>query len=288
MKRPMTIAILCGIVTALCVALYLNSLEYTYRKGAQKMKVLVAKQYIGQGEMIDASMVEERAVPKEYIQPRAIAAIKELTGPEGRPVFMAVVPVEKGEQLAAARLATIGTDTGIASLIPDEHRAITLLCDLQLVNGIIRPGNRVDTIGVFSYEDADRNPREGAFTVLQGSLVLAVGRSVLGMGRPGLNDRAKEPVPDESLVPVSLSVTPEEAVKVTLAAEKGTIRFALRPVGDTVIQDIRGIKLQDIARDMNVTVRQVPQTEPRKPADSPEARQKQREVMDLLKKYQSR
>ncbi len=114
MKKPLLFAAMFGIMAALFATLYLNSLETTYKQGAQKVKVLVAKDYIDQGTLLDESAVEEKLVPKEYIQPKAISQVKELFSSDGKKIYMAIVPFEAGEQITATKLSLLGIDTGMS------------------------------------------------------------------------------------------------------------------------------------------------------------------------------
>ena len=118
MNRSVVVACLGGVAAALSAGLYLNSLEATYRQGAQRVPALVARQYIEQGTMLDASLVEETRVPKQYVQPKALQSVKELAGAGGQRMFMTLLPVEKGEQIVTTKLSPLGMETGISSIVP--------------------------------------------------------------------------------------------------------------------------------------------------------------------------
>ena len=124
MKKPLIVAVVIGLFAAIFVAAFLNSLETKYRKGAQKVSVLVAKEYLEQGTMLDETLVETRSVPKEYLQPKALMTVKDLADADGRQLFMTQVPVEKGEQVVTTKLFMLGADTGISAVIPTDRRAV--------------------------------------------------------------------------------------------------------------------------------------------------------------------
>ncbi|MCX5777849.1 MAG: Flp pilus assembly protein CpaB [Elusimicrobia bacterium] len=292
MKRSLMIAIVCGILTALFVGLYLVNLETAYKNGTQKVVVLLAKNYIDQGTMLDESMVEEKTVPKDYLQPRAVQSLKELTAKDGRRMFMALVPIEKGEQIITTKLSLLGEETGISSIIPTDRRAVTVLLDNEMVNGIVKPGNRVDVISIFQGEDKDRHASEGAYTVLQNVLVLAAGKNMLGMSKVvGAGNKNREtPEMDMGKVAVSFSVTPVEAEIMILATERGTVRLSLRPTGDDKLREVKAMKMQDIAREMTITMKNQSAGDVSTASrESTEAvRIKQQEAIALLKKYQQK
>lgn len=290
MKKPLILAALCGLLAALFTGLYLTSLENRYKKGAESVKVLVARQYIDQGTMLDTESVEERAVPKAYLQPKALRVLKELTGSDGRKIFMATAPIEKGEQIMTTKLSMLGMDTGISAVIPSAHRSVTLTFNSELVNGIVKPGNRVDIIGIFQYEDKGNQVQETAITVLQNILVLAVGDTVLGAFTPAATTadgrQQASDFADSGSVPLSLCVTPAEAEALTLSAERGNIRFALRPTGDENTYPSSGTRIKDLCRDISSTVKSAENNQAASSvAYAQEIQKKQKEVLELLKKY---
>lgn len=294
MKKPLVIAGILGVVAALFIAMYLNSLESAYKKGAQKVKVLVAKQYLDQATMLDDTLVEEKTVPKEYLQPRAVQTVKDLTDSDGRRLFMTVVPVEIGEQIVTTKLYMLGLDTGISAVIPNDRRAITMVFDKEAISGVVKPGNRVDVIAIFEYEGKDKLRQEVATTILQNVLVISVGKSVLGAVKPVMTskkDMEKAAIMEsaESRIPVSLAVSPSEAEILSLASEKGTIKFSLRSPGDDKIYLTAGTKMQDIFKEISATAKGRSAEKTILPdAYIKEMQRKQQEAADLLKKYQKK
>lgn len=217
MKKELTAAAALAAAACVMTLVYLRALEAKYKKGFEQVRVLSAKQYIDQGVILDQSMVEEAFVPRSYVQPRAVRSAAELVNAEGKRVFMTIVPVEKGEQLVATKLFMLGLETGLSAVVPSGKRAVTLLCDRGSTAGILKPGNRVDVVGVFEQSSA---------VILQNALVLSVDKLVFGSDSPPGGEAS------EGRVPVSLAVTPQEAVLLALAGEKGVVRFALRGMGD--------------------------------------------------------
>lgn len=289
MKRTMAIALLCGIVSALLSALYLNSLETNYRKGAQKEAVLTAKRYIDQGATISPDLLEERSIPKEYIQPRAVQSFKEISDKEGRPIYIAVVPVERGEQMLITKLSMLGVDTGISSVIPTGKRAVTLSFDADEVLGLIKPGNRTDLIGIFSYRDNRGQEQEESVQILQNVLVLSVGKSILGSAAESRKDANAAAATSEAKLPVSFAVSPDEAQALTLASEKSRIRLSLRPVGDDSISDTGSMKLSGMLKDIG-SVSGAGTNVNNEVTDEyiRDIQKKQKEAMEILRKYQKR
>lgn len=291
MKKPVLIAAVFGIMAALFTMLYFNSLETTYKKGAEKVKVLVAKDYIDQGALLDETLVDEKLVPKEFIQPKAVSLVKELYSSEGRKIYMAIVPFEKGEQITTTKLSLLGIDTGMSAVIPSQKRSMTLLLDSSIISGIIKPGNRVDIIGILQYEDIKGQTQEAAFTVLQNILVLATGNTILGAVAQEVKQSDKTGVKaviqdtqTSGSLPVSVAVLPKEAEALALVAEKGVIKLSLRPTGDDTIVESQGTNMKDFCKEISQTSKNsgAPQVSAEK---AKEIQKNQKEVLELLKKY---
>lgn len=281
MKKPLLIAVSTGVLAFLFMALYLTSIETKYKSGSQMVKVLVAKEYINQGSMIELSMVEERQIPKDYVQPKTIQSIKDLLNGEGSPVFMTIVPVEKGEQVLTTKLSMLGVDTGISAIIPSGKRAFTHA--FSGISGIVKPGNKVDIVAVMDAVTKDSGRQQISRTILQNVLVLAVGKDVLGAVKKD-KDKLNAFVPEDagSQVSVSFALTPQEGEILSLAAENGKIFIALRSMGDNSTVESSEAKFGNISKDMSNAV---------KPADAGSAdylkaiQKQQGEAMALLKKY---
>ena len=165
------------------------------------------------------------------IEPRHVAAIQMLadTAPDG--AFKDVAAIEgkialtemvKGEILLAARFADQGAGSTLAAVVGDNMRAVSVrVNDVVGVGGFLLPGNRVDVVA--AYRDRQDTLSE---TVVQNVKVLAVDQSAA-------NDK-NEPVVVRA---VTLEVTPEDAEKLILAEQRGSIQLALRnPLDDTITE----------------------------------------------------
>lgn len=289
MKKPLLVSLLCGLLAALFAFMYFSGIEKKYSNSAQKVSVLCANKYIDQGVILDGSMFEEALVPKDYIQPRALGSVKELYSSDGRKLFMSVVPIEKGEQLILTKLYTVGLETGLSSIIPTGKRAVTLYPNEEGLADRIKPGNRVDVITVFDFEDKAGKLQQAAATILQNTLVLSVDKAYLGSAQKNQKEQSgsfSESTPVRSAV--CLSVLPQEAELLALCSEKSVIKFSLRPVSEESIVPTGGAKIQNILDGVSASVQKSPVV-PTQPLDSvamAELQKKQRETLELLKKYQ--
>jgi len=156
------------------------------------------------------------------IEARHVAVIQMLpdTAPEG--AFPSAAAVEgkialaeimKGEILMAKRLAGQGQGSTLAAVVGENMRAVSVrVNDVVGVAGFLLPGNRVDVVAAYR-EGSDTHSE----TVVQNVKVLAVDQTAA-------SDK-NEPVVVRA---VTLEVTPEEAEKLVLAEQRGSIQLALR------------------------------------------------------------
>lgn len=284
-KLQILLPILLAGFAGLLVAGYLNDLKKTYKRGAEEAVVLVAKNYIEKGTMISADMVEELKIPAQYIQPKALTSKADLVNKEGNLAYMSIVPVVEKEQLVTTKLAPLGFETGVSAVIPTDMRSVIVAADGPEVVGIIRPGSRVDVLVSLDYEQGGKRMQE-AVTLLQHVQVLAVGRRIVGSVDPratkqgGMGAITAEEDLGTGRVPVSLSVTPQEAELLALAKTKGQVILILRGIGDEKIFKLPGIELSKLAD----RVKDVVRPSPKSPAELAEERKK-REIEQILRRY---
>jgi pilus assembly protein CpaB len=125
-------------------------------------------------------------------------------------------PLGKGQPILDDDLSAAGSDTGLASRIPDGMRAVALRSDEVVgVGGFLVPGSHLDVLATFhSGSSAD----SVTALVLQNAVVLAAGHQL-------------EPDPTgkkSDVTVVTLLLTPEQAERAVLASNQGAIHFVLR------------------------------------------------------------
>ena len=210
---------------------YISKKETLLQGDYEKISVLVSKKNIPKDYKLDETMVEFELIPKKYVQPKALHQIDEILGQiSGSTIF-------KGEQIIATKLLSI-EDAGLAFKIPKNFRAFAISVDeISGVGGHIRPGNYVDVMGIFDFGD-ERKMDQRAVTLLQNVYVLAAGGD-LGQAIPLTADASIEKKLEKNggspraranrkYTNVTLMLTPDEAQKVMLAQEIGTLTLSLR------------------------------------------------------------
>lgn len=147
------------------------------------------------------------------------AAFKDVVAIEGK---VALSEIMKGEILLAPRFADQGGGSALAAVVGENMRAVSVrVNDVVGVAGFLLPGNRVDVVA--AYRDRQDTLSE---TVVQNVKVLAIDQSA--------SADKNEPVVVRA---VTLEVTPEDAEKLILAEQRGSIQLALRnPLDEKITQ----------------------------------------------------
>ena len=141
-----------------------------------------------------------------------------------------VLPISRGEFILTNKLAGENAGAGLPGLIPPGMRAISVrVNDTTSVSGFVLPGTRVDVL--LTGNPGGSNEQQTT-TVLENVAVIATGQKLE-------RNAAGEP----QITPViTLLVSPDDAQKLTLAANQGKIQLALRNPLDTRQEELAAAK----------------------------------------------
>jgi len=143
-----------------------------------------------------------------------------------------IVPVIQNEPILPLKLASKEAGAGLPPAIPPGLRAVSVRVNEVIgVSGYVVPGTRVDVVATVS--PTHQNQDTTSKIILTDVQVLAAGTKI-----ERDTDRNK-PIP---VTVVTLLVNPEEAERLTLAANEGKIQLALRNPLDRSIPVTRGVK----------------------------------------------
>ncbi|MDR2644887.1 MAG: Flp pilus assembly protein CpaB [Endomicrobium sp.] len=245
MKKSIIVALICAVISAGLAYLFLSDLEIKYKTMAEPVKVIVARQRILQGVLIQPYMIVEKMTPKEYMQPKVFQDLRELFTEDGSAVYISLNTIEENEQILSTKVSKTNQETGISNLIPDGKKALSLSFDCESLR-ILTPGSRIDIFAIVEYIDKGKEIQNAVFSVAQNVLVLAVGGNYIGSGK-------KSELDDDSnnLNFITVAVTVEETQRILIACEKGSLKYVIRPVGDLEISDIKPLKLSAIVKDIS-------------------------------------
>jgi len=219
---------------------YVAKQEKILLQGSTMVKVVVAAQDIGAGTRLDESNLTIIEVPKKYAQPGTVD--------DDAPLFdrIVYVPVLKGVQIIESMLAS-PEKAGLAQKIPKDKRGFTVAVNnITGVAGLLQPGDFVDIlltveVGQVDPDTGIRDQEIYSKVVLENILILAVNqrsqRISIGNQIDGVQNSETgnifNPQQDTSnrafkLSSVTLAVSQEECLRVSMAQEIGSITLALR------------------------------------------------------------
>ena len=138
----------------------------------EKIRIIVAKDNIGEMDTLYDNMVEVREKPKSEVEPDAVQDITDIVG------TVAAIPIKKGQTITKNQLLEPGPETGMAIQVAPQQRAVTIPVNAQNANaGLIRPGDRVD---IFAVVDSGKGASQKREVILykENVQVLATGVNV--------------------------------------------------------------------------------------------------------------
>jgi len=201
--------------------------------------VLVAKQDIPARTVVTADMVAVKQVPASLRLASAFTDSKVAIGQAARS------PMSSGEQVLTSQLTAKSIELGFSGQVPTGMRAVSINVQEVVNSGnLVQPGDSVDVIGVFQVlgktvydstvlvkpNSGDKPIRLTSVTLAQNVKVLAVAQAF--DDTPSQTPRAASKTGQADIKTVTLAVTPEDAQKVFLGDEDGTLRLALHRFDD--------------------------------------------------------
>ncbi len=230
-KKGIIIPVALGIIAVLLSYQWLKQKERQLLLRGQPVPVLVAMKDIPRMTRIGPELVKVQTVPRQFLQPGALTAVKEAVGQ------VTISPVLKGEQVLGTKLVAPGVETGLAIKVPKGMRAVTVATDeVSGVAGLIQPGNYVDVLGVFEFGDGKRSDQKG-YTIFQNVLVLAVAQNV-GPESDAAKARTMAEIEKAGgaarllrrpmASTVTLALAPQQAQALVLGQSSGRLSLSLR------------------------------------------------------------
>lgn len=203
--------------------------------------VVVANRDIPEGSAIDRIALATANWPVQTVPVGAFSSIDSVAGRVAR------VAVYNGEPIVPGRLAPVGTGPGLELKIPPGQRAMAVrINDVAGISGLLQPNSRVDVLVAIREEGADK---QVAKLFMSNMLVLSVGTEVQ-------RDTQGKPI---NATTVTLAVTPEEAERLLIAMNAGSIQLVLRGYGDPDSVRTKGASSGDVLRQLKGTSVVVPQ-----------------------------
>ena len=199
-------------------------------QGIETAPVVVAAVPLEFGVPLETGQLKVIQWPTEALPAGVFASVDELVGgDEPRVVLRAV---EANEPLLPGKVSGFGGRASLSAVIGGDNRAATIrVNDVNGVAGFVLPGDRVDVMLTRS----DRNGDLVTDVLLQTVRVLAV-------------DQDNDPESEQPVVAkaVTLEVSPNQAQKLALASQLGSLSLALRGETSTSRVSTRSVSTADL------------------------------------------
>lgn len=206
------------------------------QKRVDATKVVVASQPLRFGTELVAANLREVDWPSGAIPSGAFTSVSDLLkGNERRVVLSAIEP---NEPILKWKITGPGQRASLSAVIDTGMKAITIrVNDVNGIAGFVLPGDRVDVLLTRTELDPSDQKRKTKINdiILQHVRVLGVDQMA--------DDRSEAPVVAKA---VTLEVSSEDAQRLTLAADVGSLSLALRSAGATAASDARRITIEDL------------------------------------------
>jgi pilus assembly protein CpaB len=229
------LALICGGTAAYMASGWLKARSQQAQKAVTRTEtipVLVAAKGIVAGSVLTKDLLKVVDWPRNNL---VAGAITETGKIDGRVVRY---PLVAGEVILEGKLAPVGTLGGMAGIIENDRRAVTVKVDeASGVAGFIMPGNRVDVMLTMDKNEFTDDPITKM--VLQNLLVLGIGQDL----ETQKNGEKPKVVPT-----VTMEVSPEEGERLALAAKEGHITLALRGWTANVSVPTNGVRTSTLVQ----------------------------------------
>jgi pilus assembly protein CpaB len=191
-------------------------------------QVVVAKVDIPEGAAIDRNSLALAGWPAPTVPAGAYSSLDSVVGRVTR------VNVFTGEAIVPGRLAPAGTGPGLELKIPPGMRAMAVrINDVAGISGLVQPNSRVDVLVTIADPVSGK---QQAKLFMENMRVLSVGTEIQrdASGRPNTATTA------------TLAVTPDEAERLAIAMNTGSIQLVLRGYGDPSAISTGGASSTDV------------------------------------------
>lgn len=194
--------------------------------------IVVARSEIPFGAPVRYEMVRLQQWPEEAIPPEAFLSLEEVLGSDQQEPRRARRSIVAGEPIVRNKVSDFGEKVTIADVIDPTKRAMAIrVNDVSGVAGFVTPGDKVDVILT---RRLDRDNMIST-TVLQGIVVR-------GIDQLADEDQDKPNVART----VTVEVTPDEAQRLALAQQAGTLSLTLRNLATDDAPSLRALSVDEL------------------------------------------
>ena len=218
-----------ALVVSVLVTFFLYKRIKQQYGGGALIKVVIAAKPLDTGTPLAAGDLTLMDWPSNAPLEGAFNKPEDVTG------RVVMYPIAFKEPIRDGLLAAPGATVGLTAKIPDGMRAVAVVTnELNNVSGFLFPGSHVDVLVSFRPEADNKEPM--TITVLQNVQVLSTGEKL----QPDPNGKP------QNVKVVTVLLSPDDAEKLLLASNQGTVQFVLRNASDQAQPVTRPVNLRDL------------------------------------------
>jgi len=205
------------------------------KKGQEKILVVAAKA-MRFGDVVRPESLRAIPWPAGERPDGSFDSIEAVVGDPDKPRY-AMAAIDPGEPVLASKITGAGERATLSAALDQGMKAVSIrVNDVLGVAGFVRPSDRVDVLLTRVVQNRENNSEQTYVDVLlQGVKVLAVDQTA--------DERKDEP---SVVKTVTFEVTTEEAQRLTLGANIGTLSLTLRNVASASAEETRPITVADL------------------------------------------
>lgn len=233
----LVIAVIFGFLAVGAVQSYLNQQKAAFLNAGNGVEgtIVVAAIAMRFGALIEAGNLKEIPWAAQRIPPGAYRQISEVVSEEGRRYALGAIAPD--EPILRSKITAPGQRATLSTTLTEGKRAATIrVNDVLGVAGFVLPGDKVDVMLTRSRRGQGGADEPYVDVLLQGVRVLAI------------DQLADEQHTDRPSVvkSVTFEVDTEEAQKLALGSQVGTLSLALRYAGAEQVERVRRITVTDL------------------------------------------
>lgn len=211
--------LLCGVV-GLAAYARMRRNELAIRRDWSLVPVVVAAQDLPEGTTVTMDMISQRQVPEQFVTSSVVKPDSASYIVNQRTLF----PLQAGDPLLWSAFETTRAAERLSPTINGDDRLVSLKVSNDIaVGGWVRPNDRVDVIAVYP---SPENKEPTVTTLLTDVPVVATG-AISGTTNINLVPREERPYSN-----ITVRVSADDAERVALMANVGTLSVSLRPESD--------------------------------------------------------
>lgn len=245
-SRLFIIALVCGLIAAALLVFYMKQVESKYRQAAKPKQeamvtVVVTRANMAKGERLTKKSIASRSVPEKYLPANAVKA-KDYEKVINRTLLF---PLQVGRPITWEAVTDSASRT-FSEVLDLGKRGMTIkISRIDSFDGLLRPGDMIDLMGVFSLQDLGVGGR--ADSAISDEVVMPVLEKVrvIEASRQDLNGTNYEIKRDKNSVDgfgmeftmVTVDLTPRQVARMQVAQGTGDIFAVLRHPKDTSLSE---------------------------------------------------